>query len=229
MVVQHPDGSFKSSPFHVRFGKLALIKTKDLIVDIQINGQPVDLHMKLGEAGEAYFVEDRLDDENDSSSCESLVNGSSINLIDSSNKMPSVNKISRTKSTDLSLSNKIIQNPNNPPITISDVATSGTTSNKIVKSEVNNESSGNLKAVNFFSDGDITPELTSPAVSRPPTPKSDTEAELLNSLKVSSAKYHHNQNALEIRISTQKLWEKNLPNKVNKLFNFNLKKGKTNT
>jgi phosphatidate phosphatase LPIN len=193
VVVEHPDGSFKSSPFHVRFGKLALIKTKDLIVDIQINGQPVDLHMKLGEAGEAYFVEATrtLGDENDSSSCESLVNGSSTNLlnIDSSSKIP---KISRTKSTDLSLSNKIIQNPNNPPITISDVATSGATSNKIVKSEVNNESSGNLKAVNFFSDGDITPELTSPAVSRPPTPKSDTEAELLNSLKVSSAKYHHN-------------------------------------
>ena len=29
----------------------------------------------------------------------------------------------------------------------------------------------------FLSDGEITPELTSPAVSRPPTPKSDTEME----------------------------------------------------
>jgi hypothetical protein len=31
--------------------------------------------------------------------------------------------------------------------------------------------------MNFFSDGEITPELTSPVVSRPPTPKSDTEVE----------------------------------------------------
>lgn len=27
-----------------------------LQVDIEINGEPVDLHMKLGEAGEAFFV-----------------------------------------------------------------------------------------------------------------------------------------------------------------------------
>ena len=25
-------------------------------VDIEINGEPADLHMKLGEAGEAFFV-----------------------------------------------------------------------------------------------------------------------------------------------------------------------------
>jgi len=27
VVVQQPDGSFKSSPFHVRFGKLKLLKS----------------------------------------------------------------------------------------------------------------------------------------------------------------------------------------------------------
>ena len=32
--------------------------------------------------------------------------------------------------------------------------------------------------MNFFSDGDLTPELTSPSVSRPPSPKSDTEVEV---------------------------------------------------
>ena len=37
-----------------------------------------------------------------------------------------------------------------------------------------------MTSVNFFSDGDITPELTSPAVSRPPTPKSDTELDLVH-------------------------------------------------
>ena len=32
-------------------------------VDIEINGQPVGLHMKLGEAGEAFFVLGVTDDE----------------------------------------------------------------------------------------------------------------------------------------------------------------------
>lgn len=27
-------------------------------VDIEINGDPVDIHMKLGESGEAFFVEE---------------------------------------------------------------------------------------------------------------------------------------------------------------------------
>lgn len=27
-------------------------------VDIEINGEPIDIHMKLGESGEAFFVEE---------------------------------------------------------------------------------------------------------------------------------------------------------------------------
>lgn len=30
-------------------------------VDIEINGEPVDLHMKLGDNGEAFFVEENED------------------------------------------------------------------------------------------------------------------------------------------------------------------------
>lgn len=36
-----------------------------LQVDIQINGEPQDIHMKLGESGEAFFVEEVEDDENE--------------------------------------------------------------------------------------------------------------------------------------------------------------------
>lgn len=32
-------------------------------VDIEINGEPVDIHMKLGESGEAFFVEEVSGDE----------------------------------------------------------------------------------------------------------------------------------------------------------------------
>ncbi|XP_034022928.1 phosphatidate phosphatase LPIN2-like isoform X2 [Thalassophryne amazonica] len=58
IVVRQPDGSFQCSPFHVRFGKLGVLRSKEKVVDIEINGECVDLHMKLGDNGEAFFVEE---------------------------------------------------------------------------------------------------------------------------------------------------------------------------
>ncbi|KAF6213009.1 hypothetical protein GE061_010723 [Apolygus lucorum] len=58
IVVEQPDGTYTCSPFHVRFGKLGVLRSKEKIVDIEINGEPVDIHMKLGESGEAFFVEE---------------------------------------------------------------------------------------------------------------------------------------------------------------------------
>ncbi|XP_026853416.2 phosphatidate phosphatase LPIN2 isoform X1 [Electrophorus electricus] len=58
IVVRQPDGSLQCSPFHVRFGKLGVLRSKEKVVDIEINGKPVDLHMKLGDNGEAFFVEE---------------------------------------------------------------------------------------------------------------------------------------------------------------------------
>ncbi|XP_015762766.1 PREDICTED: phosphatidate phosphatase LPIN3-like [Acropora digitifera] len=58
VVVRRQDGSFVGSPFHVRFGKLGVLRSREKIVDIEINGEPVELQMKLGEAGEAFFVEE---------------------------------------------------------------------------------------------------------------------------------------------------------------------------
>jgi len=34
-------------------------------VDIEINGVPVDIQMKLGDSGEAFFVEECLEDEDE--------------------------------------------------------------------------------------------------------------------------------------------------------------------
>uniref|UniRef100_A0A669CV46 phosphatidate phosphatase n=1 Tax=Oreochromis niloticus TaxID=8128 RepID=A0A669CV46_ORENI len=47
VVVRQPDGSFQCSPFHVRFGKLGVLRSKEKIVDIEINGESVDLHMNV--------------------------------------------------------------------------------------------------------------------------------------------------------------------------------------
>ncbi|XP_075210050.1 phosphatidate phosphatase LPIN isoform X2 [Lycorma delicatula] len=58
VVVEQPDGSFTCSPFHVRFGKIGVLRSREKVVDIEINGEPVDIHMKLGESGEAFFVEE---------------------------------------------------------------------------------------------------------------------------------------------------------------------------
>ncbi|NXA83949.1 LPIN3 phosphatase, partial [Thryothorus ludovicianus] len=63
VVVRQPDNSFKCSPFHVRFGKLGVLRSKEKVVDIEINGEPVDLHMKLGDNGAAFFVEETKEHE----------------------------------------------------------------------------------------------------------------------------------------------------------------------
>ncbi|NWS75162.1 LPIN3 phosphatase, partial [Crotophaga sulcirostris] len=63
VVVRQPDNSFQCSPFHVRFGKLGVLRSKEKVVDIEINGKPVDLHMKLGDNGEAFFIQDSEEDE----------------------------------------------------------------------------------------------------------------------------------------------------------------------
>ncbi|XP_061864935.1 phosphatidate phosphatase LPIN3 [Colius striatus] len=63
VVVRQPDDSFQCSPFHVRFGKLGVLRSREKVVDIEINGEPVDLHMKLGDNGEAFFVQESEENE----------------------------------------------------------------------------------------------------------------------------------------------------------------------
>ncbi|XP_072853049.2 phosphatidate phosphatase LPIN3 isoform X1 [Pogona vitticeps] len=58
VVVRQPDGSLHCSPFHVRFGKLRVLRSSEKVVDIEINGEPVNLQMKLGDNGEAFFVQE---------------------------------------------------------------------------------------------------------------------------------------------------------------------------
>uniref|UniRef100_A0A183BIK5 LNS2 domain-containing protein n=1 Tax=Globodera pallida TaxID=36090 RepID=A0A183BIK5_GLOPA len=57
IVVEQPDGSLASTPFHVRFGKYGVFNYDNKYVDIEINGEEIDLKMKLGENGVAFFLE----------------------------------------------------------------------------------------------------------------------------------------------------------------------------
>uniref|UniRef100_A0A8C9QYN4 phosphatidate phosphatase n=1 Tax=Scleropages formosus TaxID=113540 RepID=A0A8C9QYN4_SCLFO len=63
IVVRQPDGTLQCSPFHVRFGKMGVLRSREKLVDIEINGEPVSLHMKLGENGEAFFVKETENDQ----------------------------------------------------------------------------------------------------------------------------------------------------------------------
>lgn len=51
-------GELICSPFHVRFGKLQLLRPQEKAVELKINGVSVgeELRMKVGEAGETFFV-----------------------------------------------------------------------------------------------------------------------------------------------------------------------------
>ncbi|XP_015335448.1 phosphatidate phosphatase LPIN1 isoform X2 [Marmota marmota marmota] len=63
IVIQQPNGSLQCSPFHVRFGKMGVLRSREKVVDIEINGESVDLHMKLGDNGEAFFVQETDNDQ----------------------------------------------------------------------------------------------------------------------------------------------------------------------
>ncbi|KAL2773599.1 phosphatidate phosphatase LPIN1 isoform 9 [Daubentonia madagascariensis] len=63
IVVRQPNGNLQCSPFHVRFGKMGVLRSREKVVDIEINGESVDLHMKLGDNGEAFFVQETDNDQ----------------------------------------------------------------------------------------------------------------------------------------------------------------------
>lgn len=57
VVVEQQDGSFKSSPWYVRFGKFqGVLKAKERVVTISVNGVDADFHMYLDHKGEAFFL-----------------------------------------------------------------------------------------------------------------------------------------------------------------------------
>jgi len=64
VFVEQDDGTYRSTPFQVRFGKMGVVWAKKKIIDIEINGQEVELKMILDDYGVAYF-EDKSDIDSD--------------------------------------------------------------------------------------------------------------------------------------------------------------------
>ena len=62
IVVEDSKGNLACSPFHVRFGKLKVFKTQDKIVNMHVNEKIAPVQMKIGEAGEAFFIYETSED-----------------------------------------------------------------------------------------------------------------------------------------------------------------------
>ncbi|KAF9919891.1 hypothetical protein FBU30_010404 [Linnemannia zychae] len=56
IVVQQANGDLACSPFHVRFGKLSVLRPQEKVVEVRVNGNVIAFPMKVGDAGEAFFV-----------------------------------------------------------------------------------------------------------------------------------------------------------------------------
>ncbi|KAL0744075.1 hypothetical protein Bca4012_085588 [Brassica carinata] len=71
IVVQQEDGSFRSTPWYVRFGKFqGVLKGAEKFVKISVNGNEADFHMYLDNSGEAYFIREVDPAANDTSNSE---------------------------------------------------------------------------------------------------------------------------------------------------------------
>lgn len=67
IVVEQPDGTYKSSPWYVRFGKFqGVLKTREKVVRISVNGVEAGFHMFLDHKGEAFFLKEVDLEEGDS-------------------------------------------------------------------------------------------------------------------------------------------------------------------
>ena len=61
IAIETEEGKLKSSPFHVRFGSLKIIKSYEKNIEIYINGNKTDITMTLSHSGDAYFIYDEDD------------------------------------------------------------------------------------------------------------------------------------------------------------------------
>nr|GMD65400.1 phosphatidate phosphatase PAH1-like isoform X1 [Ipomoea batatas] len=71
IAVKQQDGSFRSTPWYVRFGKFqGVLKGAEKEVRIEVNGVEADFHMYLDHSGEAYFIREvDSDKENEGNEC----------------------------------------------------------------------------------------------------------------------------------------------------------------
>lgn len=78
IVVEQKDGTYRSTPWYVRFGKFqGVLKGAEKIVRISVNGSEANFHMYLDNSGEAYFVREESVDK-DAESGEQVCSSSDV-------------------------------------------------------------------------------------------------------------------------------------------------------
>ncbi|GLT46985.1 hypothetical protein SLA2020_207080 [Shorea laevis] len=86
IVVEQPDGSFKSSPWYVRFGKFqGVLKSKEKAVNVSVNDVEANFHMYLDHKGGAHFLRE-LDVEDGDSVLYPSSSGDEIDVQSDSNR-----------------------------------------------------------------------------------------------------------------------------------------------
>ncbi|XP_009578729.1 PREDICTED: phosphatidate phosphatase LPIN3, partial [Fulmarus glacialis] len=194
VVVRQPDNSFQCSPFHVRFGKLGVLRSKEKVVDIEINGEPVDLHMKLGDNGEAFFVQELEENEG---SIPSRLCTSPIPTEESLEDAGQPSHGQEASNADVSL-RKRRRRRRKPKRKVSDSELEGCEETKSEMSveepsklpapsdsvyfsfaDLPEEETGSLQSpeIHPYSDGELA-SADSPTLSHPSSPKSDSELEI---------------------------------------------------
>lgn len=60
IVIKRPDGTLASTPFYIKFGRLKLMKSNKIKVNLVINSTVADMKMELKKSGKAVFIRDPL-------------------------------------------------------------------------------------------------------------------------------------------------------------------------
>uniref|UniRef100_A0A8C2ZEW4 phosphatidate phosphatase n=1 Tax=Cyclopterus lumpus TaxID=8103 RepID=A0A8C2ZEW4_CYCLU len=194
IVVRQPDGSLQCSPFHVRFGKMGVLRSREKVVDMEINGEPVDLHMKLGDNGEAFFVQET---ENDQEVVPSYLATSPIlsdgPLLMGKSSGPPIQTLGsagcmgetgggtammkkRRKRRRKARADSVRREESGDYSEDEDMFTIDISSDEMAESNRDETTVGSFKQTGIYtrSDGDWSP-IQSPGNSRPTSPKSDSE------------------------------------------------------
>ncbi|XP_038980940.1 phosphatidate phosphatase PAH1 isoform X2 [Phoenix dactylifera] len=77
IVVEQQDGTYRSTPWYVRFGKFqGVLKGAEKIVTITVNGVEANFHMYLDNSGQAYFMREVMSGSTDADSSGQAMNES---------------------------------------------------------------------------------------------------------------------------------------------------------
>uniref|UniRef100_A0A6P4AI66 phosphatidate phosphatase PAH2-like n=1 Tax=Ziziphus jujuba TaxID=326968 RepID=A0A6P4AI66_ZIZJJ len=101
IVVEQPDGSIKSSPWYVRFGKFqGVLRAKEKVINISVNGVEASFNMYLDNKGEAYFLSE-VDVEEGESVSYPFSSGDETDRKPEDNRMPLTSKSCNFPADDL--------------------------------------------------------------------------------------------------------------------------------